>query len=584
MAADVKVFVKPEIQNPLEKTKEPEMPTAPEREGAAINEVLVLGHHDPDTDAICSALAYADFYAWQTGENAVACHLDELNRETAWLLSHLGLPAPRPIKDVYLRVWDVMMTDIPTLRLDQTLREGGLIMQDRGLDALPVVGPEGHLAAMLARGKLADRYLAELQLPRRVDLPLALLRRTLEAELVAGHDALVVRGRVCIATFSEAQVPKRVGLGDLVIVGDQPEMQVAAISAGAGCLVATDGAPVQDDALAKAESSGAVILSTKKSTFAVAQLIQQSLPLTCAMAEKPHRIGEGELLTDGFDQIRQYSLAALPAVDKDGMLKGLLLRRHLADQSRRRVILTDHNHADQAAAGVSESEILAIIDHHNLGGLRTLTPLRMQVEPLGCTCTLIAEQYRRHHAPLEPSLAGAMLGAILSDTVEFRSPTTTERDRKAARWLAEKAGENMEELARALFRARLPSPSPPPRWWVHHDWKIYRFGGQEIGIGQTELTEIEKSMPPVKALQDELEISAKESGLFMAVLVMTDILEEQSLLLANDEKSLDLASQAFKISPDDSGLLVLPGVMSRKKQVLPPLAATLREMCALPMV
>jgi len=549
-----------------------------------IDEVLVVGHHDPDTDAVCSALAYADFYTWQTGENAVACLLDELNRETAWLLSHLGLPAPRAIKDVYLRVQDVMMTHVPKLHPDQTLREAGLIMQDRGLDALPVVDPEGRLTAMLARGKLADRYLAELQLPRRVDLPLALLRRTLEADLVAGQDALVVRGRVCIATFSEAQVKKRVGLGDLVIVGDQPEMQASAISAGAGCLVATDGAPVQDDALAKAVSSGAVILSTKKSTFAVAQLIQQSLPLTCAMAEKPHRIGEGDLLTDGFDQIRQYGLAALPAVDKDGMLTGLLLRRDLAGQHRRRVILTDHNHADQAAAGVSESEILAIIDHHNLGGLRTLMPLRMQVEPLGCTCTLIAEQYRRHRAPLTRPMAGAMLGAILSDTVEFRSPTTTERDRKAARWLAEKAGEDMTELARSLFRARLPSPSPPPCWWVHHDWKIYRFGGQEIGIGQTELTEIEKSMPPIKALQDELEMSAKESGLFMAVLVMTDILEERSLLLANDEKCLDLASLAFNTSPDDSGLLTLPGVMSRKKQVVPPLAAALREMGALPKV
>ena len=189
------------------------------------NEVLVVGHHDPDTDAVCSALAYADFYTWQTGENAVACYLDELNRETAWLLSHLGLPAPRPIKDVYLRVQDVMLTHVPKLQPDQTLREAGLIMQDRGLDALPVVDPEGRLTAMLARGKLADRYLAELQLPRRVDLPLVLLRRTLEAELVAGRDALVVRGRVCIATFSEIQVPKRVGLGDLVIVGDQPDMQ-----------------------------------------------------------------------------------------------------------------------------------------------------------------------------------------------------------------------------------------------------------------------------------------------------------------------------------------------------------------------
>ena len=559
------------------------MPTAPEHEGAAIDEVLVLGHHDPDTDAICSALAYADFYTWQTGENAVACHLDELNRETAWLLSHLGLQAPRAIKDVYLRVQDVMMTHVPKLHPDQTLREAGLIMQDRNLEALPVVDPEGRLTAMLARGKLADRYLAELQLPRRVDLPLALLRRTLEADLVVGQDALVVRGRVCIATFSEIQVPKRVGLGDLVIVGDQPDMQVAAISAGAGCLVATDGAPVQDDALAKAESSGAVILSTKKSTFAVAQLIQQSMPLTCAMEEKPHRICEDDLLTDGFDQIRQHRLAALPAVDKEGLLKGLLLRRHLAGQNRRRVILTDHNHGDQAAAGVSESEILAIIDHHNLGGLRTLAPLRMQVEPLGCTCTLIAEQYRRHHAPLTGPMAGAMLGAILSDTVEFRSPTTTDRDRKAARWLAETAGEDMGELARAMFRARLPSPSPPPRWWVHHDWKIYRFGGKEIGIGQTELTEIEKSMPPVKALRDELQESAKESGLTMAVLVLTDILEERSLLLANDEKGLDLAGYAFNTLPDDSGLLALPGVMSRKKQIVPPLAAALKEAGVLPM-
>ena len=557
------------------------MPFAPEHAGSAINEVLVVGHHDPDTDAVVSALAYAPFYAWQTGERAVACHLDELNRETAWLLAHLGLPAPQAIKDVYLKVRDVMVTDAPKLHPDQTLREGGLIMQRHGLDALPVVDPEGRYIAMLARGELADRYLAELQLPKRVDLPLALLRRTLEAELVVGHDAVVVRGRVCIATFSEAHVPERVGLGDLVIVGDQADVQRAAIRAGAGCLVATDGAAVCRDALAKATSSGGVILRTRKTTFAVAQLIQQSLPINCAMDEKSPRIGEHDRLTDGFEKLRQHHLAALPVIGDGGIFQGLLLRRHLAGQGRRRVILTDHNHADQAAAGVSESDILAIIDHHNLGGLRTLAPLRMQAEPLGCTCTLIAEQYRRHHAPLTGPIAGAMLGAILSDTVEFRSPTTTQRDRKAARWLSEKAGEDMGTLARALFRARLPSPVPPPRWWVHHDWKIYRFGGQEIGIGQTELTEIEKFMPPVEALKEELRTTAKASGLFMAFLVMTDILEERSFLLAGDARSLNVASRAFKTLPDNSGLLGLPGVMSRKKQVVPTVAAALKEMTAL---
>ena len=413
-----------------------------------------------------------------------------------------------------------------------------------------------------------------------MDLPLALLRRTLEADLVVGQDTVVVRGRVCIATFSEAHVSKRVGLGDLVIVGEQADVQRAAIWAGAGCLVATDGAVVCRDARAKAVSSGTVILRTHKTTFAVAQLIQQSLPINCAMDEKSPRIGAYDRLTDGFDKLREYHLAALPVIGDDGMYQGLLLRRHLVGQNRRRVILTDHNHADQAAAGVSESDILAIIDHHNLGGLHTLAPLRMQVEPLGCTCTLIAEQYRRHRAPLTRQLAGAMLGAILSDTVQFRSPTTTRRDHDAAEWLAEKAGEDMDELAGALFRARLPSPLPPPRWWVQHDWKIYRFGGMEIGIGQTELTEIEKLMPPVEALREELQAAVKASGLFMAFLVLTDILEERSLLMANDEKGVGLATHAFRISPDDSGFLSLPGVMSRKKQVVPVVAAALREMRA----
>jgi len=545
-----------------------------------IDEILVVGHHDPDTDAICSALAYAAFYAWQTGEKAVACHLDELNRETAWLLAHLGLQPPRAIEDVYLRVRDVMVRDAPTLHADQTLREGGLLMQRHGLDALPVVDPEGRLTGMLARGKLADRYLAELQLPMRVDLPLALLRRTLEADLISGDDTVVVCGRVCIATFAEAHVPKRVGLGDLVIVGDQPNVQQAAVLAGAGCLVATDDAPVSNETLAKAKSTGVVVLRTRKTTFAVAQLIQQSLPLTGAMDENPPLVREGDLLTYAFDQLRQYGLAALPAVGKGGKLKGLVLRRHLAGQSRRQVILTDHNHPDQAAAGVLESEILAIIDHHNLGGLRTLAPIRMMVDPLGATCTLIAELYQRHDAPLTSPLAGAMLGAILSDTVEFRSPTTTPRDRKAAQWLAGKAEEDIGRLARDMFRSRLPTPPPPPRWWIHHDWKIYRFADKEIGIGQTELTEIEKSMPKVEVLRNELRKAAKESGLFMAVLVLTDILEERSLLLVNDEKGLGLAAHAFSASPNASGLLVLPGVMSRKKQVVPPLAAALKESSA----
>ena len=361
-----------------------------------------------------------------------------------------------------------------------------------------------------------------------------------EGDLIAGYEDVMIRGRVWIATFDEKDAAAYVSPGDLVIVGNQPEVQVAAVMAGAGCLVVTNGSFVLDGLRDEARRRGTMIIHTGRTTLAAALLIQQSMPVQTAMDPHPPTILGGDLVTDGLEKLRRHNLAALPVVEEKGLLKGLLLRRHLAGQSRRRIILTDHNHPDQAAAGVSQSEILEIIDHHNLGGLNTLEPLRMLVEPVGSSCSLIAERYRRHEAPLTAALAGAMLGAILSDTVEFRSPTTTSRDREIAAWLAEIAGEKITDLARSLFGARMPTPAPPPSWWVHHDWKIYRFCDKEIGIGQTELTDIEKSMPPVEELRCELRKAAENSGLFMAVLMLTDILEERSLVLVHDDNAWTL--------------------------------------------
>jgi manganese-dependent inorganic pyrophosphatase len=238
------------------------------------------------------------------------------------------------------------------------------------------------------------------------------------------------------------------------------------------------------------------------------------------------------------------------------------------------VILTDHNHPDQAAPGVLESEIVAIIDHHNLGGLQTLRPVTMLCDPVGCTSTLIAELFQRYAAPLPPTLAGAMLGAILSDTVHFRSPTTTARDRAAVSWLEQQSGEHAPSLARALFRARLPHPVPAPSWWVRSNWKVYTFADQQIGIGQVELTDIEDMMPPVSELRRELQVAVGEEGLTAAFLLLTDILEQRSLLLAADPASEALATRAFG-HPFVHERLPLPGVMSRKQQVMPPLAAAL---------
>ena len=539
-----------------------------------IDQVLVVGHRHPDTDAVCSAMAYANLFSWQTGSQAIACYLDDLAPETIWLLHHLGLAAPRPISDVYFHVADVMQRDVPRLRAEQTLREAGLLMQSYNVGALPVVDERDNLIGLLPRETLADRYLEQLGLSSQIDVPVALLQRTLDARLITGDPDAILRDRVMIATFTAAAAREAVGDGDIVIVGDQPDVQRAAIEAGAGCLIVTNLAPLDNAIVATAGDRLAVVLQTQHSPFAAALLLEQSVPVGRIMDREPLSTRGDALLSDAQTLLRRGRLPTLPVVDKRGRLEGVLLRRHLLAQTRRRVILTDHNHPGQTAPGATESQIIAIVDHHNLGGMQTLQPLTILCEPVGCTSTLIAELYRFWHAPLSAPLAGAMLGAILSDTVHFRSPTTTQRDRDIVAWLEEQSGEDAAELARQMFRARLPDPAPAASWWISNNWKAFTFGDQHIGIGQVELTDIEAVIPPKEELRQELQQAVRNQGLTTAFLMLTDILEERSILLAANSTGEALAERAFDTSFVD-GQMHLPGVMSRKKQVVPPLATAI---------
>lgn len=539
-------------------------------------EILVIGHRNPDTDAICSAMAYADLYARLTGAATVACHLDEIGPETAWLLKHLGLPVPRPISDVYLRVADVMAADAPSLGPADTVRRAGILMHDHELSALPVLDADGRLLGVIARDQLADRYLALLGLVERIRRPLSAITAALEAELLAGEPAARVEGKVWVGTFSPEAARGLLDRGDILIVEDDPELQLAAVSAGASVLVVARGAPLADELPAAARAAGAAVLRTTHGSLACAALLEQSETVAEALERNAASVQPDDVLAEAQAHLRQGNLACLPVVAPDGHYHGLLLRRHLVAQSQRRVILTDHNHPGQAAPGVAESDVLAIVDHHNLGGLQTLMPLTMQVEPVGCTCTIIAEQYRRAGLAPAPPLAGAMLGAILSDTVQFRSPTTTPRDRVAADWLAELSGEPIDALARRLFRARLPDPPPPAAWWVSRDWKVYGVDETRIGIAQVELVDVEEVLPPMADLRRELTAAAERDGLLTAFLMLTDILEGGSTLLASNQAGERLAAEAFG-HPFADGKLALPGVVSRKKQVAPVILGRMKD-------
>jgi manganese-dependent inorganic pyrophosphatase len=361
-----------------------------------------------------------------------------------------------------------------------------------------------------------------------------------------------------------------------VIVGDQPDVQQAALAASAGCLIVTDEAPLDDALRELALHHNALLLRTRHSPFAAALLLQQSVPVDRVMTREVPTVTvhRDTLLQEAKAQLRRGNLTGLAVIDDHDVLCGVLLRRHLAEQTLRPIILTDHNHPEQAAPGVTESQIVAIIDHHNLGGLQTLQPLAVHCEPVGSTCTLIAELYRRTAAPLTSALAGAMLGAVLSDTVQFRSPTTTQRDRDIAIWLEERSGQPINTLARSLFRARLPDPIPPASWWVNRDMKVFAFGDTRFSISQVELADVAEVMPPVDELRGALTNLVVEQRLTSAFMLLTDIFAQSSILLAANREGEALAEQAFGRRMTD-GRLLLPGVLSRKKQVVPPLAAAL---------
>jgi manganese-dependent inorganic pyrophosphatase len=439
-----------------------------------------------------------------------------------------------------------------------------------------VVDGDRRLVGLVQSDTLAARYLDQFQLPEEIDLPVGLIQRTLDAELLAGSADAVLNDRVWMATMTAETTRATIGAGDVLIVGNQLEVQQAALDANVGCLIVTDAAPLDDALIDAAARRGAILLRTRHSPFAAALLLQQSVPVDRVMSRAlpTVTVHRDTLLRDAKALLRRGNLTGLAVIDDDGVLHGMLLRRHLAEQTNRQIILTDHNHPEQAAPGVAESQIIAIVDHHNLGGLQTLQPLSIHCEPVGSTCTLIAELYQQTGAPLTPALAGAMLGAVLSDTVQFRSPTTTARDRAIAAWLAERSGQPIEALAHSLFRARLPDPIPPASWWVNRDIKVFAFGETRFSISQVELTDVAEVMPPPDELRRALMNLVAEHKLTSAFVLLTDILEQSSLLLAANPAGEAIAERAFGGAFTD-GQLHLPGVMSRKKQVVPPLAAAL---------
>ncbi len=533
--------------------------------------IYVTGHRNPDTDSIAAAIGYAELKGRvDPGTEYVPVRLGEVNEQTRWALEQSGAPQPEYLPHVFLRVRDVMRTKFPTAGVDQPVRAVGLAMAAGLLDFMPVVDEDGALAGVMTERALARRYIRESrEVSSLVDAPTSVsaVVSVLEGRQVAGEDREVA-GRVW-AQSMDAASKSRIAEGDVVVVGDRADAQRLAIEKGVALLITSNWSVPDDEILALAEERGTAVVSSPLDTYVSARMVTLAAPCRGLMDPEPLTVGPDDLVADISEEVKDVHYRAAVAVDAARRPIGLVTRSALVSPQPRRVLLVDHAEAAQSVRGVEEAEIVEILDHHHIGSIETRIPVTATFDPVGSTATLVIQRFRQNG--LEPSRPTALmlLAAVLSDTVLLRSPTTTERDRSAVDYFERALGIDATEFGRRMFEESSDTSGISADQLVTRDVKEYQAGGQLIGIAQVETVGsglLERKDELVAAMAAERE----RRGYPFYALMVTDILSEGTQLLVAGDKSAVERAMGERMT---DGMIALPGVISRKKQVAPRLLA-----------
>lgn len=530
--------------------------------------VLVFGHRNPDNDSICSAVAYAHLKNLTDPTQVyVPARLGPTPPESTWVLERFGVAEPLLIPHVRTRVTDVMTTDLVTVGPGDTLFAVGGLLAERGVRALPVV-EDGVVRGLVTVQALASRYVEDLSVSGFSERPVTVGRlvQTLGGRLLAGDADGLLAGSVLIGAMEPSSIVARIEPGDTVIVGDRRRTQPMVLEAGAACLVVTGGAQPEAGVLELARSRGAAVVVTAKDTYAAARLMDLSHAVSEVMETDILTVDPDMLLSEAAEDLFASPQREAPVVDGDGRLVGLLTRTNVARAARRRVILVDHNELAQSADGVDEAAVVEIVDHHRIGDVQTAGPITFLGIPVGATATIVALRYRELGVEPTRAMAGLMLGAILTDTVLLKSPTTTDTDRETVEWLAGELEIDHAEFGMEMFRARSSGAEFSAEKTVTHDLKEYRVGDHLTAIGQVETVDLDDVLRHRDEIVAFMESLAHLRGYDLVLMMVTDVVREGSELLVVGNRRM--AEKAFDVS-FEGGSTWFEGVLSRKKQVAP---------------
>ena len=535
--------------------------------------IYVTGHKNPDSDSICAAYSYAEFKNLTGDTKAVPVRLGNVSQETQFVLDYFGAKAQELLKTVRLMVEDLNFDKINPVLPTLSLKSAWNVMKENNMKTLPVADANNHLLGVLSVSNLTSCYMDmwDNTILSKSNTTLENILDTLSATACYINENLkTFPGKIVVSAMDPKSMVDHINAGDIAIVGDREEAQVALIDKKVSLMIVTGSHTPCENIITLARENGVTVIVTPHDSFTTSRLIVQSVPVEYVMAkENIVSFTNNDLVDDIKDAMAQTRFRSYPVIDENDRVLGMVARYHLISKHKKKVIQVDHNERGQSVDGLEDAEVLEIIDHHRVADIQTSNPIFFRNEPIGSTSTIVAKCFFERGLTPSKTAAGLLCSAIISDTLLFRSPTCTPQDEEICRRLAEIAGiSSVEDYAKEMFKAGTSLKGKTVEQIFNQDYKPFSIEDIKVGIAQVNTMDIDGFMPLKEEMLAYMNEKAKESSLDMVMLLLTDIITEGSQVLVVGERS-DIAEKAFNATLVDNTAF-LPGVLSRKKQVVPP--------------
>lgn len=538
------------------------------------NILYITGHKHPDTDSICSAIAYAEFKNRTGKMNAIPIRLGEVNEESKFALDYFGVEAPTLIENVKVQVSDLNIDTTAPISPDISLKMAWNIMKKSNIKTLPVIDDDNKLLGIVSLSNLTSVYMDiwDTNIFSKSGTTLENILDTLSGDCIYmhGNDSKFT-GKVVITAMEPTTASEFIENDDIVICGDREDTQIEIINCNASLMIITGNHTPTNSVIEHAKNKGCTLITTPYDSFTCSRLIIQSIPISYVMIkDNVMKFRTDDFLDDIKDIMLNTRYRSYPVVDKNNHVLGTLSRYHLISHNKKQVILVDHNEKTQSVEGIEHAKVLEIIDHHRIADIQTGLPIYFRNEPLGSTATIIASIFFENGIRPSKRTAGLLCSAIISDTLLFKSPTSTNVDKLMLKRLAEIANINIDTYAKDMFKAGTSLKGKTVNELLHQDFKIFNLDDYKVGISQIGTMDVDSFSPMRNEMLEQMKIETKNENFDLLIFMLTDILNDGSEFFVIGENK-DIISKAFNVN-FESDSIYMPGILSRKKQVVPPIS------------